>query len=81
MGVVLTVMVTESVAEPQPDIVTVYVVVTVGLATGLAILGLLRPAAGDHEYDEPPEAESVVLLPAQIAVGALTETVPDPIIT
>jgi hypothetical protein len=45
-----TVTVTEAV-ELQPPFatVTVYVVVTVGLATGLAIVVLLNPVAGLHE--------------------------------
>ena len=35
--------------HPPTVTVTVYVVVTVGDATGFAIVALLNPVAGDHE--------------------------------
>jgi hypothetical protein len=47
--------------------VTVYVVVTVGLATGLAIFVALNPADGVQLYVVPPVAVIVVEEPAQIA--------------
>jgi hypothetical protein len=40
--------------------VTVYVVVTVGVATGLEMFGLLNPADGDQLYADPPLAVRVV---------------------
>ena len=50
IGAGLTVMVTAAVDEQLPLLaVTVYVVVDVGLATGLAIVALLNPVEGDHE--------------------------------
>lgn len=46
----VTVITTESLVAPQAVVIsTVYVVVTVGLATGFAIAGLLKLAEGDHE--------------------------------
>jgi len=44
------------------------VVVTVGDATGLAIVVLLRPVVGAHEYVVPPDPFSVVDVPAQITM-------------
>ena len=45
--------------------VTVYVVVTVGVAVGLAQLLQLRLPEGNHEYVLPPEALSFILEPSQ----------------
>ena len=46
----------------------------VGLATGLAILGLFSPVAGVHVYRSVPVALSVVLCPRQSesSAGAIT---------
>ena len=50
VGIGLTVMVTVRVPLQLPVApVTVYVVVTDGLAIGLATLGSLNPVAGNHE--------------------------------
>ena len=58
----LTVTTTTSVPEHPPVVpVTVYDVVTAGVATGLAMFGLLNPAVGDHVYVVPPEAPNVAL--------------------
>jgi hypothetical protein len=62
---------TSSVAE-QPlasVIVTVYVVVSVGVATGLATVELDNPVAGDHTYEIPPLADKVVAAPIQIVLS------------
>ena len=45
--------------------VTVYVVVLVGLATGLLIIGLFNPEVGAQLKFSPPDAVHVVELPLQ----------------
>jgi hypothetical protein len=66
-----TVSVTVAVFE-QPVVVlvpvTVYVVVVVGDATGLAMFVAERPVAGLHEYVLPPVAFNVTELPAHMDV-------------
>lgn len=58
-------------AELQPLFpVTVYVVVVDGLATTVAPVVALNPAAGDHVYELAPEAVMVVVVtPEQIVVA------------
>src|SRR6218665_2049527 len=71
-----TVTVTASVPEHPPlEAVTVYVVVAVGVATGLAMLALLNPVVGNHVYVVPPEAPSVAVPPqaSVMSAPALTE--------
>ena len=69
--------ITVSVAFPQEVTpVQTYVVVVAGVATGFEIFGLLNPVAGDHAYDVPPDAESVVLDEGQIVTSGLTEITP-----
>ena len=48
--------------------ITVYVVVFVGVAVGLAIVALFKLDAGDHIYEIPPVASSEALPPTQIVV-------------
>ena len=60
-------LVTNSPLDTAP--VTVYVVVTVGDATGFAILGSLKPAAGDQEYKSAPVAPSCVEAPLQMLLS------------
>ena len=48
--------------------VTVYVVVVVGFAVGLAQLVQDNPVAGDHVYVLAPVAASVVLLPMHMVL-------------
>jgi hypothetical protein len=67
-----------TVVEVQPPVVpvTVYVVVTVGLATGLAILVALSPVAGLQLYVVAPLAVSPTLLPLHIpGLAGITVTV------
>jgi len=84
VSTVVTVTVTTSVAEhPLLVTVTVYVVVTAGLATGFAIVVELNPAAGVQLYDVPPLAFNVAddpvqmltSLPASAAGSGITVTV------
>src|SRR6185312_13986236 len=78
---VSTVTFTESLKVPPQapvsTIVTVYVVVTVGLATGLEMLVALKPVEGLQLYDIPPLADRVVELPLHIAT---LELAPCPLI-
>jgi hypothetical protein len=55
--------------------VTVYVVVTVGLAVGLAHVLHDRPVDGNHEYDVPPVAVSTVDVPEHMEIDGLTPIV------
>jgi hypothetical protein len=55
-----------SVQPFAPVTVTVYVVVAVGDAVGLAPVVALKPVAGFHAYDVPPLAVKGVLFPVQI---------------
>lgn len=75
-GTGFTVIVFVVVPEQEPVVpVIVYVVVTDGFATGFAIVVLLKPVPGDQTKDVAPDAVNVVLLPAQIVVVPVTETV------
>ena len=68
---------TTTVAVPGPQgvvTVTTYVVVETGLATGFEMAALLSPVAGDHEYEVPADAVSVVLPPVQMVVFGLAVT-------
>lgn len=74
----VTVTTTVSVAFPHEVVaVTTYVVVVAGVATGLEIFGLLSPVAGDHAYEVPPEALSVVLAELQIVTLGPAEITPE----
>lgn len=67
-GFLFTMTRTESIYEQVAStlIVTKYVVLDVGNAVGLSISLRFKLAAGDHTYDTPPEAVSIVLSPSQI---------------
>ena len=52
------------------EAVTVYVVVTKGMATGLLTFGLVRFVEGLQLYIAPPDAFNGTALPAQIVVSA-----------
>jgi hypothetical protein len=70
-----TVTVSEAVPEhPLVTPVTIYVVVTGGLATGLAMVELLSPVPGAHEYVLAPLAWRLTDDPGQM-VGFDGETV------
>jgi hypothetical protein len=71
--VMLTPILTVSVLrQPFASVpVTVYTVVTVGEASGLAHAVQDSPDPGDHVYVTPPEALSSVPEPRHIVVGAL----------
>lgn len=72
-GIGFTVTVTVEVPVQEPCVpLTVYVVVDVGDATGLAIVALLSVPAGLHVYDVAPDAFSVVLPPLQMPVPPVT---------
>jgi hypothetical protein len=65
VGRELTVTITSSVAVPQASvIVTVYVVVAAGPATGFGQFVQLNPVAGDHANVPLPLAKSAVLSPS-----------------
>jgi hypothetical protein len=69
---------TTTVAVPGPQAVvavTTYVVVEAGVAMGLEIVELLRPVAGDQEYEVPPPAVKEADPPLQIVVLGLMVTV------
>ncbi len=88
----LTYTVAEAVFTQAPHcILTVYVVVTSGVAIGFLAVVLLKPAAGDQEYDTPPLAINCVDWPrhnvlsdtvivggisSRIVMDALDETFP-----
>jgi len=58
-----TEMVTESLVTKQPlesEPVTIYVVVVVGLAMGVDVLGLFNPVAGDQLYCWVPVANNCI---------------------
>ena len=83
LGLGTTVTRTWSLAvHPLAEAVNVYVVVVVGLATGFAILVLLKVAPGDQVMDAgigpgQPEIETeVVCPPVIIATPPLIEVVP-----
>jgi hypothetical protein len=54
--------------------VTVYTVVTVGSAMTMLPAVEERSVLGDHVYETAPDADNVVLDPAQISAGGLTVT-------
>ena len=68
VGTVFTVITTDDVAvHPLTFVtVTVYVVVELGVATGVAEVALLKEPDGNQEYDTPPLAPNVVEEPLQI---------------
>jgi hypothetical protein len=68
VGLLLTVTVTEAVLTQPAALVpvSVYVVVIVGLATGLVQVVQDNPVAGDHTYVDAPNALNDVLDPEQI---------------
>lgn len=74
VGVAVTVIIDESIAEQLPLVpVTVYVVVTAGEAVTIAPVVELRPVNGLHEYVVAPLAVRLTLLPEHIddAGGAM----------
>ena len=78
-GAEVTCTVTESIAV-QPKLfvaVTVYVVVTAGLAVGLDVFAPVSDPLGSQLYVCPfgPEATITVVLPVQMLVDGLTATV------
>ena len=69
VGIGFTATVTVFDPEQLPDVpVTVYVVLTVGLAVGLEILATLNPVVGNQLYELAPVAVITVLFPLQIVV-------------
>src|SRR5688500_6486384 len=76
VGSGLTITRTESTAAQRPSLVdvNVYVVVTVGVATGSAQVVHDRPMAGDHENSVPPRPASCALSPIQIAISLPAST-------
>jgi hypothetical protein len=75
VGKGVTVTVTAAVFEHPRDVpVTVYVLVTVGVATGVALVVLLNPVEGDQTYVVAPLAVNVVEVPLQIVISGLTVT-------
>jgi len=65
-----TVIFTESKLLPQEAVMeNVYVVVTVGLATGFAQVRQLNPAGGDHKNVPLAVPVKVVLAPMHIVAG------------
>src|SRR5690348_15827890 len=54
--------------------VTIYSVFTVGVATGLLMAVLLKPAAGVHEYETAPEACNCTSSSLQIVVSVRVNT-------
>jgi hypothetical protein len=79
-GFTVTVTIAVSIHPVAFEPVTIYVVVTVGLAVGLAHAVQDRPVAGVHVYDVAPDAVNAVLPPEHIAVLALTVTFGTPTI-
>ena len=76
VGEGLTVIVIVAVEEQPPVVpVTVYVVVEVGVETGVAIEGLLNPVVGVQLKLVAPLAVKAVEEPEQIVVVPETETV------
>lgn len=67
-GVTLMVMTAVEVGHVPLTVLKVYVVVTVGEATGLAQFVQLNPVAGPHEYVPPPVPVRFVEVPEQITV-------------
>ena len=67
-GCTATITWSVAVQPPPPVTVNVYVVETVGVATGLAIDVELNPVDGLHAYDGPPLPCSVVDCPAQMVM-------------
>ena len=55
--------------QPAESAITVYVVVSVGLAIGLGQLSQLKPSDGDHEYEDPPAPFKTIDSPAKIVVS------------
>jgi len=69
-GTGFTVMITLAVPLHPDDVpVTVYVVLTAGLAMTVVPLVVFKPVAGDHKYSEAPDAFSATLAPEQIGEG------------
>ena len=76
----VTVTKAESIHVPL-ETSTMYFVVLVGFAVGLAIDVLSNPALGDHSYFEPPLADSFALAPSQILVSFETIALIVPMVT
>ena len=79
-GSIVTVTKAESIHVPL-DTSTLYFVVIVGFAVGVAMNGLSKPVLGDHSYFAPPLANNFTLDPSQILVSFETIALIVPIVT
>ena len=79
-GSMFTVTNAESIHVPL-DTSTLYLVVIVGFAVGVAIDELSNPTLGDHSYFAPPLANNFALAPSQILVSFETIALIVPIVT
>src|SRR6185437_4619363 len=61
--ITVTLMLSMLIQPNRSVMVTTYVVLESGPARGSNMLGLLRPAAGDHEYSTPPLTLSCTAVP------------------
>ena len=76
----LTVTNAESMHVPL-ETSTLYFVVLVGFAVGVAIFESSNPALGDHSYFAPPLANNFALAPSQMLVSFETIALIVPIVT
>ena len=79
-GSMVTVTKLESIHVPL-DTSTLYLVVIVGFAVGVAIFGLSNPTLGDHSYFAPPLANNFAFAPSQILVSLETIALIVPMVT
>ena len=79
-GSMITVTKLESMHVPL-ETSTLYFVVLVGFAVGVAMDGLSNPTLGDHSYFAPPLANSFALAPSQMLVSLETIALIVPIVT
>ena len=79
-GSIVTVTNAESMHVPL-ETSTLYFVVIVGFAVGVAIFESSNPVLGDHSYFAPPLANSFELAPSQILVSLETVALIVPMVT
>ena len=79
-GSIVTITNAESMHVPL-ETSTLYFVVLVGFAVGVAMDELSNPTLGDHSYFAPPLANNFALAPSQILVSLETNALIVPIVT